>query len=88
MVLARGKHDKHRDEGGDHESKIDLEVSGQDEPPVPMSFLQFSSGLRGANRASRTVTLVSRIKRSGIQKSPHYSPPMPKPIRKRYARRA
>ena len=57
MILTRGQYDQHWNECGDHETEIDLEIRGQDEPAITMALFEFAGRLCGPDRAGRATQL-------------------------------
>ena len=66
VVLTGGKDDDHRHQRRDHETHVDGEVRGEDEPPVSVTSLQFSSRLCACHRASRVLSSNSNTEEETI----------------------
>ena len=56
MVLGGYENYNHWYQGRDDETKINLDVSGHDEPPVSVAALQFSGAFGAGYTASRVFT--------------------------------
>lgn len=68
MVLGTYQDQDHRNQGGDNICKVDLEIGEHNEPPIPMSFLQFACVFRSCDRSGRIFSTNSNSQEETISR--------------------